>query len=202
MPKIVDYDSKREEVAEATWRVIAKRGIDNTTIREIAKEAQCSTGVITHYYRDKKELLLYALRLARVRLARRVERKMVGAVDRETIRGVVFESLPLDTEGRLGMQIWLSFWGRAVSDPSMLEEQKLRYSESRRFMTDLLLEAQRNGVIRPDIDALAEADSITAMGDGVGIQATLEPSRFPPERQMAIMDKYLSTLFQQQPPHT
>ncbi len=114
MPKIVDHDSMREKVAEAVWRVISKKGIDSATIRVIAKEARCSTGILAHYFQDKDELLIFALRLATVRAARRMEARVGEAeCDGDALRKVLYESLPLDKERRLEWRIWVSFWGRA-----------------------------------------------------------------------------------------
>ena len=39
MPKIVDADQRRQELAEATARVIARAGVDAASMREIAAEA-------------------------------------------------------------------------------------------------------------------------------------------------------------------
>ena len=44
MPKIVDWDARRDEILSATWRVIARDGIAGATIRAIAREANCSRG--------------------------------------------------------------------------------------------------------------------------------------------------------------
>ena len=63
MPKLVDHDLRREEVAEAAWRVIGRDGIEGATLREIAREAGFTTGVIQHYFRDRDELLAFAARL-------------------------------------------------------------------------------------------------------------------------------------------
>ncbi len=41
MARVADHELKREEVAEAVQRVIARHGIDAATIREIAREAGC-----------------------------------------------------------------------------------------------------------------------------------------------------------------
>jgi len=57
MPKVVDRTEKREEVLEATWRLMARVGIDRVSIREIAAEAGCSTGVIAHYFKNKEDVL-------------------------------------------------------------------------------------------------------------------------------------------------
>jgi len=64
MPKIVDHEERRAEVLEATWRVIATRGLDAATVRQIAKEAGVSSGVLAHYFTDKDDILVQAHRLA------------------------------------------------------------------------------------------------------------------------------------------
>ena len=51
----------------ATWRTIAKHGVAGATVRRIAQEAGVSTGFISHYFRDKKEVLAAALRLSNER---------------------------------------------------------------------------------------------------------------------------------------
>ncbi|MBA4102389.1 MAG: TetR/AcrR family transcriptional regulator, partial [Arthrobacter sp.] len=36
MPKIVDHDERRLELVDATWRIIARQGLEGATMREIA----------------------------------------------------------------------------------------------------------------------------------------------------------------------
>jgi AcrR family transcriptional regulator len=55
------YDDRRLEVAQAAWRVMIREGLDRTSMRAIAQELGSSTGVVTHYFRDKEELILFAL---------------------------------------------------------------------------------------------------------------------------------------------
>ena len=61
MPKIVDWDARRDEILSATWRVIARDGIAGATIRAIAREANCSRGILAHYFDDKADILGSAL---------------------------------------------------------------------------------------------------------------------------------------------
>jgi AcrR family transcriptional regulator len=63
VPKVVDHEKRRKEVAEAAWRVIEREGPDGTNMREIAREAGRTTGVVTHYFRDKRELMAFAFGL-------------------------------------------------------------------------------------------------------------------------------------------
>jgi AcrR family transcriptional regulator len=72
MPKIVDSEARREEIAEAIWRVIAKHGMEAVTVREIAKEACCTTGMLVHYFKNKDELILHALRTTTMRIGGRM----------------------------------------------------------------------------------------------------------------------------------
>ena len=78
MPKIVDHDERRREVLTAARRVIVRDGIDAATTRAIAKEAGYSNGVLAHYFADKDEILLSALRQSHQRIRERLARKLDG----------------------------------------------------------------------------------------------------------------------------
>ena len=196
MPKIVDHDSMREKVAEAVWRVIAKKGIDSATTRVIAKEARCSTGILAHYFQDKDELLLFALRLATVRAGQRMENRVIEATSSlAALQHVLYESLPLDKERRLEWQIWVSFWGSAASSTSMAKEQRRRYVDWRNFVHRLISDCQACGELRSDIEPSDETDTLLALIDGFGTQATLEPRRLPAKKIKSLVDRYLEALY-------
>lgn len=42
MPKQIDHEKRRKQIAEATWRVILERGMEGASARNIAKEAGLS----------------------------------------------------------------------------------------------------------------------------------------------------------------
>ena len=73
MPKIVDWDARRDEILSATWRVIARDGIAGATIRAIAREANCSRGILAHYFDDKADILGSALVMSHRRVAARMD---------------------------------------------------------------------------------------------------------------------------------
>ena len=78
MPKIVDTKARREAILTATWRTIARHGVARATVRRIAAEAGVSTGFISHYFRDKKEVLAAALRLSNERSQTRISARAEG----------------------------------------------------------------------------------------------------------------------------
>jgi len=46
VPKIVGHDERRLELVDATWRIIARHGMEGATLREIATEAGFAHGAL------------------------------------------------------------------------------------------------------------------------------------------------------------
>ncbi|OPY89657.1 MAG: Fatty acid metabolism regulator protein [Syntrophaceae bacterium PtaU1.Bin231] len=58
MPKIVDRDKKRSEIARKAIEVLARRGFQATTIQDIADASGLGKGTVYHYFKTKEEILL------------------------------------------------------------------------------------------------------------------------------------------------
>src|SRR5918998_3739890 len=102
MPKVVDHEQRREELAAAVWRLASRDGLEAVTVRRVAEEAGWSTGALVHYFADKEELLLFAFRT----VADRVMRRLAEAEGQETdplllARAALVEGLPLDRERKV-----------------------------------------------------------------------------------------------------
>src|SRR5260370_847369 len=115
MPKIVDWDARRDEILAATGRVIARAGIARATIRAIAREADCSRGILAHYFDDKADILGSALMMSHRRVVARMDARAARLTGLAALRVVMLEALPLDSERDLEAQIEISFWGRGAT---------------------------------------------------------------------------------------
>ncbi|HOF78065.1 MAG TPA: TetR/AcrR family transcriptional regulator [Smithellaceae bacterium] len=49
--------SSRQNIIEATQRILQTRGLTRATTREIAREAKITEGLIYHHFKDKAELI-------------------------------------------------------------------------------------------------------------------------------------------------
>ncbi len=194
MPKVVDHEEKRREIGEAVWRAVARRGMDSATVREIADEAGVSTGVLAHYFEDKDELLVHALRVSVERAAGRIKQRSFGRGNLEALRTVLREGLPLDEQSRNEYRVWLSFWGRAANSEALAAEQNHWYALWRGVVMALIEECQREGILRADLEAGREASALIALVDGIGLQAIFEPERLPKEEQEAALDAHIARL--------
>ena len=81
MPKVVDHEERRAELAAAVWRLASSDGLEAVTVRRVAEEAGWSTGAVVHYFADKEELLLFAFSTVADRV-RTPARRGGGADDR------------------------------------------------------------------------------------------------------------------------
>jgi AcrR family transcriptional regulator len=178
VPKVVDHAQRRRELVAATWAVVAAEGIEAATVRRIAEEAGCTTGRITHYFADKEEVLVAALR----QVHRAAGKRMLAAIGPrsglEALRAVLAEALPLDQERILEWRVWLAFWGSAATSTSLQAEQHERYREWRGLLKRVLATAQ----LSADIDLDRLVDQIVALVDGFGLQGVLDPQDPQPEQ--------------------
>jgi TetR/AcrR family transcriptional repressor of bet genes len=185
MPRVVDHDERREEIAEAAWRVIERDGPDGTNLREIAREAGYTTGVITHYFRDKRQLMAFAFGL----LVERSTSRMAEAGTAAGVTGALAQVLPLDEERRRETTVWLALLGASLTDPDLASELRQRYRQARDAMLPMfrtmVLERAR-GEDPEDI-----ADEILAVVDGITVDALTDPERYPPGRQLALLRRAL-----------
>ncbi len=79
MPRIVDHDQRRQDLAEVAMNIVAQEGIEAMTIANVAAKSGYSTGVINHYYSNKRQMLLHTYKntvdQARTRLEKLVSQE-------------------------------------------------------------------------------------------------------------------------------
>ncbi len=191
MPKIVDWDERRDEILSATWRVIARDGITGATIRAIAKEANCSRGILGHYFDDKADILGSALVLSHHRVGARMAQASAGLAGLDALRVVMLEALPLDERRDLEAQIEISFWGRALGNAQLRD---LQHSEFDRLCDRLrghLREAAQRGELAVGCDLDVATHQLVVLIDGLSAQRVLYPDRVTPRRQVEMLDHVL-----------
>ncbi|WP_043630203.1 TetR/AcrR family transcriptional regulator [Nonomuraea candida] len=177
MPKIVDHDERRREVLSAARRVIVRDGIDAATTRAIAKEAGCSNGVLTHYFADKDEILLSALRQSHQRIRARLTRKAEGVTGLAALREVLLDNLPLDGERTRETRLEVSFWSRSLASERLAEVQRAEAGELRAAVRGLLARARADGELRTDENLDDLAERLLALVDGLSLHLLLYPDR-------------------------
>jgi AcrR family transcriptional regulator len=187
MPKEVDHDERREELLEAVWRVIARDGMEGTTIRGIAKETGWSTGVLSHYFADKGDIIGSALRLAYERIAGRWDAKLEGLTGVRALYELVLDNLPLDDERELETKLLMNYWSLMIRGSELTPRPRRRGPLLIDLLTRLVREGQEAGEIRSAEAAQDIAERLLGLIDGFSLHALLNPERLNPDRQISLI---------------
>ncbi|MEV0424771.1 TetR/AcrR family transcriptional regulator [Streptosporangium canum] len=197
MPRQVDHDQRRRQIAEAVWRLAARAGLEDVTLRQVAAEAGVSARLLQYYFGTRDELLLGALKIlnddaerrARERLAMLGEAPGMHAI----VRGVLLELLPLDAERRNRHLVYAAYFVRFLADPALAEVARAAPHALENLVAGLIAQGQELGQVSRDIDAAAEAAFLVAGADG--IQATVLLGQRTPEEAVALVDHQLARVF-------
>ncbi|HVX33443.1 MAG TPA: TetR family transcriptional regulator C-terminal domain-containing protein [Solirubrobacterales bacterium] len=195
MPKKVDHDARREELVLAAWRVIAANGIDEVTIRDIARESGYSSGVLAHYFKNKDDLLAHALQLSHTRIRKRYDAEVEetpGAA--EALKAILLDNLPMDEQREMETRIEMSFWARALRNEELHEIQRKESETLRALLRELVEKAQKDKAIAKKHDREEILELLGAVIDGISLHALLYPDRLPAKRQAAVMEFALALL--------
>jgi AcrR family transcriptional regulator len=193
LPKIVDWDARRDEILSATWRVIARDGLARATIRAIAREAGCSPGILAHYFDDKADILGSALLMSHKRVAARMDAGTAGLSGLEALKVVMLEALPLDERRDLEAQIEISFWGRALGTAELRELQHTEFDHLCARLHRHLKEARDRGELAGPVDIALATHQLVVLIDGLSAERVLYPGRVTPQRQVEMLETLLDS---------
>jgi AcrR family transcriptional regulator len=185
---------RRLEVSEAAWRVIVREGLDRTSMRAIAQEMNCTTGVVTHYFRNKQELILFALHQVTERLQGMMEAARVNLPGVERLVAMLSSFLPVDQERQEILRIWVAFLGYAVGRQELVVEHQQSAAQLRQVMIQELTMLQKKGMIHPDIDPKCEANVLLALVNGMSLDTLIQAQPLSPEQQQAVLWRYVESL--------
>ncbi|WP_411374594.1 TetR/AcrR family transcriptional regulator [Arthrobacter sp. MPF02] len=194
MPKIVDHDERRLELVDATWRIIARHGLEGATMRDIAMEAGFANGALKPYFPTKDTLLEFAFGHVFNRTNKRIADVTQGKSGLEALRAFCLEVLPLDEERINEARIVIPFWQKAVNDPRKAEVHQESMDKWTADIRRCLAEARDSGDVRAGVDDAVIAGQLLNMLLGAQIEAALAPARRTGFGHAAQLEGFLALL--------
>lgn len=176
VPKVVDHDERRLELLDATWRIIARHGIEGATMREIAMEAGFANGALKPYFPTKEMLLEFAFGHVFNRTNQRISDVTAGKSGLAALRAFCLEVLPLDEERVNEARIVIPFWQKAVNDPQKALIHQRSMTEWLEAIRRWLAEARNAGDVSTTVEDAVLAGQLLNMLLGAQIEAALAPA--------------------------
>jgi TetR/AcrR family transcriptional repressor of bet genes len=193
MPRAVDHEIRRSDLVRAFWRVVERGGVETASMRMIAAEAGVSLGMLQHYFTDKDEILVVAIRASQDVYRRRVAHELTALGEAPDPRAVLALALrgrlPLSTKQRHEAWVLLR-WFRGAASTSTSSEL---LAESQRFVgatvTNALEDARRRGMLARSSEPQVVASLLVAFTDGLLLGLLF--GRFDEAQALELLDAQL-----------
>lgn len=180
MPKIVDHNVRKKQIAEASWRVILEWGMEGATVRNIAKEAGLSLGALRHYFSTQEELLVYAMNLVIERATDRINKIAIQELPpKEKVLHILLEIVPTNAETMAEMEVWFAFTAYAKHKKEFF---KAHHDGIYSGIRNLIEYLNQQNQLRKNLDKEMEIERLYAVVDGIALHAMIDSDRLNKDR--------------------
>jgi TetR/AcrR family transcriptional repressor of bet genes len=190
MPRQVDREERRREIAAAVLRLVATRGVEAASLRAVAGEAGVSMGAVQHYFTTRDEMLRFALAHGNTLLAERGTRLLAEykpATPHEAFRLFCTLLLPLDEDSRTAARLWAGLISRGCVDEPTRKLAAMAYAN----LTDFVVRQIRDTL--PGADTAREARHLVSVIEGLRWPVLF--GVYTDQQAMDILDVQLDLIF-------
>jgi AcrR family transcriptional regulator len=186
---------RREALIEATLACLRKFGHDGLSVRRIGAEAGVSPGLITHHFPSVSALIAASYETLSMSLLHSIDRhaREVDASPRERLRRFYEASFaPALLDPGL-FNTWLVFWSMISHDAGVRAVHDRTYAAYRAALESLLGQLHRTAGV-PRFRLRPAAIALSALLDGLWIEASMNPRTFKPAEAIALCEDWTSAL--------
>ncbi|MGH6875401.1 MAG: TetR family transcriptional regulator [Aestuariivirgaceae bacterium] len=132
-------DIRRRELLEAAYQVLKREGLHATTTDKIALEAGAAKGIVHHYFPNKRELILAALRYAHaLRRNEIVRRLQLASTPQARLAAIIDVNLGDTYLTHEYCRLWIAAAVEALNDPEFARLQRIIRHRERSTMLHVI----------------------------------------------------------------
>jgi TetR/AcrR family transcriptional repressor of bet genes len=187
---------RRRQLIKATMKCIARNGMGNTSIGDVAKEAGLSQGIVNLHFDSKDNLLTETLRALANEYRDQFDDTLAKAGPRPA--DALLALMEMDLRPKLldqqKLAIWFAFWGEVKSRPTYRKicDEYDRYYDS---VVEQLCQELINEAGYENVTAAAAAEALTSMTNGLWLSCLISPQDFNRDVAWDAIMSYLSNVF-------
>ncbi|HOR93449.1 MAG TPA: TetR/AcrR family transcriptional regulator [Spirochaetota bacterium] len=169
---------RRNQLTHAAYKVVSRKGYYNFTVRDIAKEAGLSTGLVHYYFKNKDDLLVSVLRVMNENLRSYLAKALEQIEDpKEKIIIFMDEAFHLVEREKEYFHVLIDFWTQINHNERMRKANIKLYQSYRAECAKIIQEGIDKNVFK-DVDVQYTATMIVAFVQGLIIQYIIDNEAF------------------------
>lgn len=167
-----DADQLRE-ILDAGVELVAEQGVAGARLRDIARRADTSVGVLQHYFGSRDDLLVAVFAHLNRRTIEAATTLAAQAADAWTgVRGLLrFALQPQD--GTDEWPAWFEYWAACARTPALRQQGRQLYEAWEQPLVQVIRRGVRSGDFRPVDSPETTARLLLALVDGLAIRSSL-----------------------------
>ena len=195
VPKLIDHERRRAELAEAVWRIVDRDGLGAVSVRHVAAEAGVSAGSLRHVLASREEMLDAAMELVVERARDRfTARARLPLRNRDDLVALLAELLPLDEERRLELRTHLGLVVAGSGQAGTVAWRTRFDAAVREACRTVLRGGVGAGLLAPDLDLEGEASRLHVLVDGLALHLLGPGEDIDGDDARAALDRHLAAL--------
>lgn len=169
---------RRLQLTRAAYRVVSRKGYYNFTLKDIAREAGLSAGLVHYYFKNKQDLLLNLLKEINSNMKAYLNRELMKLTDPlDRLTAFMDQAFGLVEKEKEYFHVLIDFWTQ-VNRNSRMRQANIRLFQSYRDeCAALLSEGMESGVFTK-MDVKYTATVIISLIQGTIIQYVLDNGAF------------------------
>jgi TetR/AcrR family transcriptional regulator, fatty acid metabolism regulator protein len=169
---------RRNQLTRAAYKIVGQKGYYDFTVRDIAREAGLSTGLVHYYFKNKEDLLLNLLKEINKNMLVILIRSISKADDpREKLTIFMTQAFDLVENEKDYFYIIIDFWTQVNKNDRMKRANIKLFKSYRDEISKILNEGIERGVfMKMDVDYTAAV--IISIIQGLIIQYVIDNNAF------------------------
>ena len=186
--------NSRDRIVEAAYKVLAEKGYDATTFKEIARAAEAAQGLIHYYFGSKDRLLLEVLKEASERTREEMQRFVAALPEERPRRGmsVLAQQKHRVTRQPEWYRLRYELFALGVRKPDLLPGVGELLAQGRRGVGEVL--GKLAGKQIADQEALSAV--MLACFDGLALQRLVDPD-FDLDGAYRVLDQMVGSVVEE-----
>ena len=189
-------EERRLQLIKATIKSVAKRGLAETTMADVTREAGLSLGIVNLHFQSKDKLLEETLRYLSDEYESACQAAMAKAGPSAVQKLAALVDLDFSPKvcERKKLAVWFAYWGEAKSRPTYLQICAAKDNRYEDIVTELCQELIDTGA-EAGTGARDVAVGLSALVNGLWLDLLMTPDTSDREICRKICMNYLARAF-------